>query len=163
MNGQEHDWLRTDEFQAVSAAPKSPAWLNDSAYFRFLDRQRNGIPGNERDDWEYAQNAMDIRIERIFLDEHMKKCVDPKEKIRYGVLMFVSVFNDCKPSDVSDDMPLEDCSFFDDGLDLAVSCMSIGDLAEVGELEAPEGVRTIGELVAALQKAYRPPQAKEPS
>ena len=54
-------------------------------------------------------------------------------------------------------MLLDGIPMFDQGLGMNVVCAAIGEVAKVGELDAPKNVRTVGGLIKALQKAYKPP------
>lgn len=80
------DWLPGDVIQSIKTAPRNQEWLEKAAYFRWEARQLHHIPGNDLDDWNHALLTLEIRVELFFLELHIKKCADPKERIRFAVL-----------------------------------------------------------------------------
>jgi hypothetical protein len=140
----------------LKKAPKNRDWLEKAAYFRWEARQRGKIAGSDMDDWKYALLKLETQVEFFFLDLHIQKCADPKERIRLAVIQHIAVFGQRKPTEVVDNMLLDGIPMVDEGLGLAISCDAIGEAAKVGKLGAPENVRTVGDLIKALQESYKP-------
>jgi len=158
------DWFPRDIFEEFKKAPRNQDWIEKAAYFRWEDRRCGKIAGSDddddKDDWDYALLKLETMVGLYFLGLHIQKCADPKERIRFAVIQHIAVFGHRKPTEVVDSMLLDGV---DTGLDLSGSCEWIGNAARVGKLGAPENVRTVGDLIKALQGSYKPLVPDQPS
>jgi hypothetical protein len=131
-----------------------------SGILSLLGRSRAGIGGTAEDDWNYAERQLEIRLERMFLEDALRISADTKEKIALATTLYIAEFMFIKPSEAKDELRLGDALFLEKGFGMSITCAAIGELSGAGKLNQPETIGTVGELIASLQAQCKVPVSK---